>query len=87
GWIGLIAGLCLPVGLISNAVGLPAGIYYCLLLLGLLLSIPESLKLAKCFGKGKVFGVLMIIPGFKEICRLLLGWGKAEYRGPEHRNT
>lgn len=82
GWIGLIASLCLPVGLISNMAGLPASIYHCLLLLGLLLSIPESLKLAKCFGKGKVFGVLMIIPGFKEICRLILGLGKAEYWRP-----
>lgn len=80
GWIGLIAGLCLPVGLICNAIGLPAFIYYCLLLLGLLLSIPESLRLAGAFGKGKVFGVLMIIPGFKEICRLILGLGKAEFR-------
>ena len=40
-------------------------------------------KLAKAFGKGKVFGVLLALPVFKDICRFILGVGGAGYRSPE----
>ncbi|MBQ3371954.1 MAG: TlpA family protein disulfide reductase [Oscillospiraceae bacterium] len=79
GWLGVLAGLCFPVGVICNIAKLPAAIYYVLLAVGFLISVPESIKLAKAFGKGTVFGLLMTIPGFKEIGRLILGFGKAKY--------
>lgn len=39
----------------------------------------QSVKLAKSFGKGTGFGVLLFF--FGPICRLILGFGKAEYIG------
>ena len=49
--------------------------------MSILLGIPESLKLAKAFGQGKLVAVLMMIPGLKEISRLILGVSKAKYAG------
>ena len=43
------------------------------------LGIPESLKLAKAFGQGKLVAVLLMIPGIKEIGRFILGINKAKY--------
>ena len=83
GWFGVLADLCIPVGLVCNALKLPSAIYHVLIVLGLVIGIPEGLKLAKAFGKGKVFGVLLAIPGFKEICRLILGLGKAKFQPDE----
>ncbi len=80
GWFGVLAALCLPLGLICNMVKLPGMIYYILLMAGFVISILESLRLAKAFGKGKAFGVLLAIPGFKGIGRLILGLGKARYQ-------
>ena len=83
GWFGVLATLCFPADIICNIAGLPSIIGSVLLIVGFLISIPESLRLAKAFGKGKVFGVLLAIPGFKEIGRLILGLGKARYQAPE----
>jgi hypothetical protein len=83
GWFGVLSALCLPVGMICNTAKLPAIIYYVLVAVGFLISIPESLKLAKAFGKGKVFGVLLALPVFKEIGRLILGLGKARFQAPD----
>ena len=83
GWLGVIAALCVPIGLACNLMKLPSVIYYALIVVSYLIGIPESLKLAKAFGKGKVFGVLLILPVFKEICRFLLGVGKAPFQAPE----
>ena len=83
GWFGVLAGLCFPVGVICNIAKLPTAIYYVLLAAAFLISIPESIKLAKAFGKGKVFGVLLVLPVFKEIGRLILGLGKARYQAPD----
>ena len=47
---------------------------------GFVLGIPESIKLAKAFGKSTFVGVLMAIPGIKEISRLILGVSKAKYQ-------
>ena len=66
--------------------GLPV-VYYVLLGAGFLIGIPEGLKLAKAFGKGKVFGVLLALPVFKDICRFILGVGGAGYRSPEPEVT
>ena len=80
GWFGVLADLCLPVGLICNMVKLPTFIYFTLLIVGLVIGILEGLKLAKAFGKGKVFGVLLALPVFRDICRVILGVGKAKYQ-------
>ena len=86
GWLGVLADLCIPVGMFFNLLKLPSIIYYILILVSFLISIPESLKLAKAFGKGKVFSALMVIPGFKALLRIFLGVGRAEFR-PEANET
>ena len=83
GWFGVLADLCIPIGLVCNMLNLPSSVYHVLNVLGLVIGIPEGLKLAKAFGKGKVFGVLLAIPGCKEICRLILGLGKAKFQPAE----
>ena len=85
GGFGILSDLCRGFGIAAASAGLSA-VSYILVALGFLIDIPESLKLAKAFGKGKVFGVLMILPIFKEICRFVLGVSKAEYQPPEADN-
>ena len=80
GWLGLIFVVCKKLILVAS---IPQAAYYGLIAVVLLISIPENLKLAKAFGKGKVFGALMVLPVFKEIGRLILGAGKARYQGSE----
>lgn len=82
GWIGLLAEVCRKTAFAFSMAGLPV-VYYVLLGVGFLIGIPEGLKLAKDFGKGKVFGVLLALPIFKDICRFILGVSKAEYQSPE----
>ena len=86
GWIGVLADLCIPIGMVCNLLQLPTFIYHVLIVLSLAIGIPEGLKLAKAFGKGKVFGVLMALPVFKPILRLVLGLGRAEFR-PEPESS
>ena len=52
-----------------------------LLLAEFLISVPQSMKLAKAFGKGKGTGILLVI--FNRIGRLCLGLSKAKYLGKE----
>lgn len=80
GWLGLVAGLCVPLSFIAAISELPGIVATALRILRWGLSIPESLKLAKAFGKGKVFGFLMFLPVFREVGRLILGVGKARYQ-------
>ena len=80
GWLGVLADLCIPLVFISTMAGLPSIINYALILVGFAISIPESFKLAKAFGKGKVLGVLMFLPVFKEITRFILGVSKAKFQ-------
>ena len=82
GWIGVFAALCFPLGILCNLAGLPYFIAPILYFAGFLLGIPESVKLAKAFGKSTFVGVLMAIPGIKEISRLILGLGKAKFQAP-----
>ena len=86
GWIGLLAEVCSKGAFAFSMAGLPV-VYYVLLGAGFLIGIPEGLKLAKAFGKGKVFGVLLALPVFKDICRFILGVGGAGYRSPEPEVT
>ena len=80
GWFGVLAGICLPVRVICSLAGLPAAVSYILLFVRLLVGILEGLRLAKAFGKGRVFGVLSALPVFRDILRLVLGLGRAAYR-------
>ena len=41
----------------------------------------QSVKLAKSFDKGTGFGILLFL--FGPICRMVLGFGKASYIGPQ----
>ena len=52
-----------------------------LLLAEFLIGVPQSMKLAKVFGKGKGTGILLVI--FNRIGRLCLGLSKAKYLGKE----
>ena len=80
---GLLAALGIPLGLLSNFIGLPYFIAYILYCEGIALGIPEGIRLAKAFGKGKVFGVLLAFPVFNQIGRIILGLGRAKFRAPE----
>lgn len=82
GWLGIAAALCSNLGFVSNMLGLPVIVYFVLTGVKYLLYIPESLKLAKAFGKGTVFGILLVLPVFNQIGRFILGVSKAEYRSP-----
>ena len=84
---GLLAGLGIPLGLLSNMLGLPYFVAYIFYAAPIAIGIPEGLKLAKAFGKGKLFGVLLGIPGFKQIGRIILGLGKAKFRASEAEVT
>jgi hypothetical protein len=81
GWFGVLAELCFICAHIFNTTGTAAIPHFALLAVSILLGIPESLKLAKAFGQGKFVAVLMMIPGLKEISRLVLGVSKAKYVG------
>ena len=81
GWFGVLAELCFICAHIFNTTGTAAIPHFALLAVSILLGIPESLKLAKAFGQGKLVAVLMMIPGLKEISRLVLGVSKAKYAG------
>ena len=84
GWPGLIMEVCKKLAGLASVISLPRAAYFVLIGAGLLISIPENLKLAKSFGKSKVFGALMVLPVFKEVGRLILGTGKAGYQGPQN---
>ena len=81
GWFGVLAEICFICAHIFNTTGTAAIPHFALLAVSILLGIPESLKLAKAFGQGKLVAVLMMIPGLKEISRLILGVSKAKYVG------
>ena len=83
GWFGVLAELCFICAHIFNTTGTAAIPHFALLAVSILLGIPESLKLAKAFGQGKLVAVLMMIPGLKEISRLVLGVSKAKYVGAD----
>ena len=81
GWLGLLAELCTLAFFASGSLGLDGVVRYALPLVGFLISIPESLKLTKAFGKGTFVGVLLCIPGLRGLGRFILGVSKAKYQG------
>ena len=80
GWFGVLADLCTLCAFIFSATGVSAIPHYGLLVISVLIGIFESLKLAKAFRQGKLVAVLLMIPGLKEISRLVLGVSRAKYR-------
>lgn len=80
GWLGVAADLCLLVALFTNNLGLSPVIHHVLMAASVILGIPQSFKLAKAFGQGKLVGVLLMLPGLKEITRFVLGVSKAKYQ-------
>ena len=85
GLFGVLADLCGTLSFAASMAGLPAFIDPALRAAGFLIGLLEGLKLAKAFGKGRVFGILTALPVIGQICRLILGLGRAEYRGA-HRS-
>ena len=79
GWFGLIGDLCLVASLFTYTLGLPALLHHILMLAPVVLGIPQSLRLAKVFGQGKLVAVLLMLPGIREIGRFILGISKAKY--------
>ena len=76
--------IALPIisGFIKTGEGMPAWHGIVVTVLGVvtcLLHFIQSVKLSKAFGKGTGFGILLFI--FGPICRLVLGFGSAEYVG------
>ena len=81
GWLGLLAELCTVAFFAAGMLGLGGIARYALPVVGFLIGIPESLKLAKVFGKGTFVGVLLCLPVLKELGRFVLGVSKAKYQG------
>ena len=80
GWFGVAADLCLLLALFTNTLGLSPIIHHVLMAASVILGIPQSFKLAKAFGQSKLVGVLLMLPGLKEISRFVLGVSKAKYQ-------
>ena len=80
GWFGVAADLCLLLALFTNNLGLGPIVHNVLMAASVILGIPQSFKLAKAFGQSKLVGVLLMLPGLKEITRFVLGVSKAKYQ-------
>ena len=81
GVLGLVYGLltCATMLIPTNSSMVLTAIGLVVTLVALALHIKESLLLARCFGKGTGFGVGLIL--LAPIFRLILGFGRAQYRG------
>ena len=81
GHIGLVARLLGVAAVIMRMIGYSGILSSVLLFAEFLIGVPQSMKLAKVFGKGKGTGILLVI--FNRIGRLCLGLSKAKYLGKE----
>ena len=81
GHIGLVARLLGVAAVILRMIGYSGILSSVLLFAEFLIGVPQSMKLAKVFGKGKGTGILLVI--FNRIGRLCLGLSKAKYLGKE----
>lgn len=83
---GLVFGIASVVlAAVNSASNLPSWVTTLTSILGtaaFVLHCIESVKLSKAFGKGTGFGICLIL--FGPICRLILGFGKARYIGPNN---
>ena len=81
GRIGLAARLLGAAAVALRMLGHGGILSSALLFAEFLIGVPQSMKLAKVFGKGKGTGILLVI--FNRIGRLCLGLSKAKYLGKE----
>lgn len=81
GRIGLAARLLGAAAVALRMLGYGGILASALLVAEFLIGVPQSMKLAKVFGKGKGTGILLVI--FNRIGRLCLGLSKAKYLGKE----
>ena len=81
GRIGLAARLLGAAAVTLRMLGHGGILSSALLVAEFLISVPQSMKLAKVFGKGKGTGILLVI--FNRIGRLCLGVSRAKYLGKE----
>ena len=59
------------------------GVFACIsALISLDLALMQSIKMSRCFGMGNGFGLVLFF--FGPIGRLILGFGSAEYIGPQY---
>ena len=80
GWFGVLADLCIIVSFFTGTTPLGNAAHHVLWAVSFLIGLMQSLRLAKVFGLGKVPGVLLAIPGLKELGRFILGVSKAAYQ-------
>ena len=81
GRIGLAARLLGAAAVVLRMLGHGGILSSALLFAEFLIGVPQGMKLAKVFGKGKGTGVLLVI--FNRIGRLCLGLSRAKYLGKE----
>ena len=81
GRIGLAARLLGAAAVALRMLGHGGILSSALLFAEFLIGVPQSMKLAKVFGKGKGTGILLVI--FNRIGRLCLGLSRAKYLGKE----
>lgn len=83
GWMGLVEVSCFLLIMICNYIAntehLSVSPGYLFLVLMAIIIFAEGQKLARSFGKGTFWGILLFIPGLREIFRVVLGFGPAEY--------
>jgi hypothetical protein len=70
-WLNTLQNAPSWLGIVSTILAICAAVLHAL----------QSIKLAKSFGKGTGFGILLFL--FGPICRMVLGFGSAEYIGPQ----
>ena len=80
GWIGIIPVLTNLFYIIFTPLMCEYYVFSTIVvLIGYLIAIPECYKLARAFGKGKVYGILMAFPVVREILKLVIGVSSAKY--------
>ena len=80
GWIGILVSLFMLLPVFNVWLNVNVYYLYALCAVAFIVTVPESILLAKMFGKKTVIGALLAVPVVHEIGRIVLGFGKAEYQ-------
>ena len=80
GWIGVGVVLITLLSTLLGLLGAPSFVGYALYAIAIAIAVIENIKLAKVFGKNVVYGILLALPIINGICRMILGFGKAQYQ-------
>ena len=82
GWIGITGALLVLAGFSMLFLAPPdfAEVALVIFGVGIVLGLPQSILLARAFGLHWAIGILMFIPGFREIIRLIIGFAPIKYR-------